>query len=278
MSGEESRGADSAALEERLRQIVEHGGGPAGATVEHHPVLTSTNDRCRWLGAHGALEWSLVVAARQTAGRGRRGRSWLSPPGNLYLSVLLRPGFSDRLVALLPLLGGLAVQEALASAGVDARVKWPNDLLVRGRKLAGLLAEVGSDGPGGSYVVLGCGVNVAEPPGSLGEAVTSVLEQTSQAPDLLELAGRILARLRVWYDSLARDGGSAILDEWYRKSVPWWGEEVEVRSAGSTLRGTAVGLDERGGLRLRRADGGMVTVFSGEARELRRPSRSRGRL
>ncbi|MEZ0230503.1 MAG: biotin--[acetyl-CoA-carboxylase] ligase, partial [Planctomycetota bacterium] len=134
-----------------------------GKKFELHPELPSTNDRARELAAQGAPEGTLVVALRQTGGRGRLGRSWASPVGGLYLSLVLRPdkGMLER--ASLALVAGLAASEALDAAGRTATsLKWPNDVLLDGKKIGGLLAEVTRE-RNEAVVVLGVGLNVDTP-------------------------------------------------------------------------------------------------------------------
>jgi BirA family biotin operon repressor/biotin-[acetyl-CoA-carboxylase] ligase len=206
----------------------------------------STNDRARLLAEAGAPHGTLVTAGRQTAGRGRQGRRWVAPPDRaLLLSLVLRA--CD---GLLPLRGGLAVADL---AGPEAMVKWPNDVLVGGRKVAGVLAEAR---PREGWAVLGIGVNVAlaeedfppelrdtagtlgRPPAELGAALRELLEHLGARLD--EPAGATLAALR------ARD---AVLG----RPVRW--------SGGA---GTGAGIDATGALRVRRADGSVDVVDAGE--------------
>jgi BirA family biotin operon repressor/biotin-[acetyl-CoA-carboxylase] ligase len=218
--------------------------------------------------------WSVVFADRQTAGRGRLGHVWESPAGNLFASVLLPPLAGDRITAL-PLAAGLAVAEALDGHGVAAQLKWPNDLLVGGRKLAGILAE-GLAGAGGlEAVVLGVGVNVrldpATLPAELVSKATSLLAETGRAPDVVEVLASVLARLPAWYHALAHRGGAAVVAAWRARSLPWWGRAVEARSGNEVMRGIALDVDARGALLLGREDGSRVALFSGEVQELRTP-------
>src|SRR5690242_19863216 len=138
--------------------------GPFEARIRFMPSVGSTNDVAAALAQAGAGEGTTIVAEHQTAGRGRRGRTWFSPPGaGLYVSVVLRPGDSDSLtpaVTLLTLAAGVALAEGVrAATGLPVGIKWPNDLVVERRKLAGILAEaVGS--PGVSAIILGFGINI----------------------------------------------------------------------------------------------------------------------
>jgi BirA family biotin operon repressor/biotin-[acetyl-CoA-carboxylase] ligase len=243
------------------------------APIEWLEVVRSTNDLLKEKARAGAPEWSVVVADRQTAGRGRAGHQWVSPAGNLFLSVLVRPDTSAAQVTILPLAAGLATAEAASDFSVDARLKWPNDVVVADRKLAGILVE-GLSGAGGlEAAVIGIGLNVgldpASLPGDLRDRVTSLAALAERPVAVTDAAAAVLARLRVWYDRLAREGAPRVLAAWRERSVPWWGRPVEARSGGSILRGTAQGLDERGALLLDLEDGSRVAVVSGEVSELR---------
>lgn len=258
---------------DRLRVLLEGRGLTWPAPIEHSETLGSTSDRLKDLARAGAPGWTVVLAEQQTAGRGRQGRSWLSPRGNVFLSVLLRPALPAHYLTLVPLAAGVAVCEALGEAGLEARLKWPNDLLVRGRKLAGVLAEASSGSGGLEAVVLGVGVNVGLDPRDLPleirESTTSISAETRREADTVAVAAAVLARLTLWYHALDREGPDRVLGEWRTRSVPWWGRTVEVLSGDRILRGVALGLDERGALLLEREDGVTVAVLSGEARELR---------
>jgi BirA family transcriptional regulator, biotin operon repressor / biotin---[acetyl-CoA-carboxylase] ligase len=261
---------------EALRARLAARGHAWPAPLEHVEQLASTNDRLKEHARAGAPEWSAVWADEQTAGRGRQGHAWISPAGNLFLSVLLRPRTGVAVASLLPLMTGVAVAEALREWGVDSRLKWPNDILAGRRKLAGILVEGLSSSDGLEGAVVGIGINlVLDPralPEDLRERVGSVLGETSRVVEPIEAAATVLARLTVWYHALVgeADGSLRIVDAWRERSVPWWGRPVEVTAGGSVLRGRAVGIDPGGALVLEREDGSRVVVVSGEARELRR--------
>ena len=241
------------------------------APVEALATVSSTNDRLKELARGGAPEWTAVMADRQTAGRGRQGRSWVSHEGDLFLSVLLRPMPAAAGIGLVPLAAGIATQEALAALGIVGRLKWPNDVLVGGRKIAGILCEAATGGLGVESVVVGIGVNVAAPPQSLPAELravaVSVRALVTREVGPAEVAAEVLARLPLWYHETA--SGHVLCAAWRVRSVPWWGRPVEVRAAGSVLCGRARGLAEDGGLLLDLDDGGVVTVRSGDVSELR---------
>jgi BirA family biotin operon repressor/biotin-[acetyl-CoA-carboxylase] ligase len=242
------------------------------APIHRLASVGSTNDELRRRAREGAAAWSVVIAERQTAGRGRAAHAWASPPGNLYLSVLLRPALSPVRLTLVPLASGLAVADALAGLGAEVRLKWPNDVLARGRKLAGLLCEASTDA-GASAVVVGIGVNVAADPArtepQLAASATWLGRELGAPPALDAVAAALLAELPARIEQLEAGADAALLDAWRERSVPWWGQPVEVRSGGETLRGRPLGLEPTGALVIRTEDGRRVSLFSGEAHELR---------
>jgi BirA family transcriptional regulator, biotin operon repressor / biotin---[acetyl-CoA-carboxylase] ligase len=254
--------------EARLRDLLAARGWPWRAPIEHHVSLASTNDRLKDLARAGAAEGSVVLADTQTAGRGRHGNPWISLPGNLYVSVLLRP--SSACAPLLPLAAGVAVAEGLEAFGIAARLKWPNDLMVADRKLGGILAEASSSGAAVDWVVVGIGLNVGAPlPPEMAANAVSLKGAGAHLAPVDEVASAVLARLSVWYHRLADSGASVVLDEWRLRSLDWWGHPVEAWSSGQRLVGRAVGVDGEGGLVLEMDDGKKVTLRSGEARRCR---------
>ena len=257
-----------------MRTLLRQGGAEWPGPVEHFESVGSTNEIAKERAREGAPAFAVVLASQQTAGRGRQGHAWISPRGNLYLSVLLRPAGRLPQAGLIPLAAGVAVAEALDSFGVRARLKWPNDVVVGEKKIAGLLAEAASGGGEGiDSVVLGIGINLAldpdDVPSALREAVTSVSLESRRTVSLAEAAAETLARVAVWYHALAREGAAAVLAAWRARSVPWWGRPVEVRAGQGLVRGVARGIDERGALLLDLEGGTRAALLSGEARELR---------
>jgi BirA family biotin operon repressor/biotin-[acetyl-CoA-carboxylase] ligase len=212
----------------------------------HLRTTTSTNDRARELAAAGAPHGTLVTAAAQSAGRGRQGRTWSAPPGRaLLMSLVLRDP-----PALLPLAAAVAVADA---AGPQATIKWPNDVLLGGRKLAGILAE---GRPQEGWAVLGVGLNVAVRPGDLPAELRDAAASLGLEPgDVDAVLARVLAALE---RTLALDPG-ALLDAW-RERDALLGREI-TWSAG---RGRAAGIDGAGRLVVELPGGGRTTLDAGE--------------
>jgi BirA family biotin operon repressor/biotin-[acetyl-CoA-carboxylase] ligase len=238
------------------------------AEIHHFEVLGSTNHWLREEARRGAPGWTVAIAARQTAGRGRLERPWDSGPGGLYLSVLVPLAVQPSRAGLVSLAVGVAVAEALEGFGTSPLLKWPNDVQIGGKKVAGLLLEVFSQGPELESAVVGVGVNVGNDlPSELRATATTLALELGQAPLIDDVAGAVLSRIQDRVAALL--AGDAVVPAWKARSLPWWGHEVEVVSAGTPLRGIATGVDEGGALVLELPDGTPALVFSGDARQLR---------
>jgi BirA family biotin operon repressor/biotin-[acetyl-CoA-carboxylase] ligase len=239
--------------------------GRLGSAVLFFSTVGSTNDVASALAASGDREGAVVIAAAQTAGRGRRGRAWFSPPGaGLYVSVVLVPGrarqAADRATALLTLAAGVALAEAVEHAtGLSPVIKWPNDLLIGRRKLAGILAEgmavsdpvlTGVRGPGVQSVILGYGLNVgsAAYPADLSDRVTSLESELGRAIDRAPLCADTLAALAARYDDLLDARFDAILDAWRARAPGSRGGRVSWDTPSGRQSGTTIGVDDMGAL------------------------------
>ena len=218
----------------------------------------STSDEARQLAAAGAPHGTAVLALEQTAGRGRQGRVWISPPGNLHLSVVLRPGVAQRRLPELSLVAAVAVADAVDSllGQAAARLKWPNDVLVAGAKLAGLLLERFDDA-----VILGVGMNLAHSPPDLPYPVTALTScGVSTEPEAA--AAAVLAGLDARLDEWQRQGFAATITAWMQRG-PGLGAAVQARQGTTWISGSFAGLDGDGALLL---DGpsGRQRIIAGE--------------
>ncbi|WP_159348417.1 biotin--[acetyl-CoA-carboxylase] ligase [Roseomonas harenae] len=232
---------------------------PAGWRLLVHDQLPSTADLIRRCAEDGQAERLAILARRQSAGRGTQGRTWESPEGNLYLSVLLRPDVAAREVPQWSLLAAVALYEALAPyAGLGLTLKWPNDLLLGGAKCAGILTEAALDAGGRlSWLCFGFGVNLAYAPPVPGRATAS-LPPPALTPE--EAAAAIMSSLDRWCGVLNAEGFSAVREAWLALGHAV-GAVLTVNSGGVLHRGAFDGLDETGALRLRTATGlRMVTA------------------
>jgi len=247
---------------------------PLTPTILRFDSLPSTNTEAARQASLGAPEGLCVVAREQTAGRGRQQRTWVSPKdAGLYFSVVLRPRIEARVWPLITLAAALAVADALSDAfGLDADIKWPNDLLAGGRKLCGILAET-VEGAKGRAVVVGIGVNLtnsAFPPEIL-DAATSVEEQAARAPDAERLLASLTRALSLRYENLQAKGGDAeTVREWEARSTFARGRRVCVALAAETFEGTTRGLEPDGALRVESDAGEIRTVRAGDVTALRK--------
>ncbi len=230
-----------------------------GTIIQRFESVASTNDTARDLVRDGAVHGTVVVADEQTRGRGTKGRSWHSPRGRgLYASFILRwedPAEPGTPFPLLPLAAGLAAAEAvLGSAGVEARLKWPNDLVYERRKLGGILTE-GVFRPGApGHAIVGIGINVnhepADFPGDLGRIATSIRLITGRPADREDLLGRLCRTLDSWYNSLIRGEREQIIRAYEGRMAFSPGARVRVTTVRGECGGVFRGLTQEGRLRL----------------------------
>jgi BirA family biotin operon repressor/biotin-[acetyl-CoA-carboxylase] ligase len=235
-------------------------------------VTDSTQTEAQRLAAAGAPEGTVVTALHQRAGRGRRGHDWWDAPGqSLLASVLLRPTGPVTAAPQLSLVGGLAVADALvAVASVPARIRWPNDLLVDGRKVCGILAEAASDGAGASagrlhHVILGIGVNLAQTafPEALADRATSLRLVTGRAPEADVVLAAVLEQLGRHYETWRAGGFAALRAAWLERStLP--GQPVRLPDGSD---GVGVDVGDDGILVARAGDGRLVHIVSGGTAE-----------
>ncbi len=241
-----------------------------GREIFFFPEIDTTNRKAHGLARKGAREGTVVMADSQSRGRGRLGRAWESPAGlNVYASILLRPSIPASTAPQLTLLAGVAAARALAGAsGLDARIKWPNDIFVKGRKLTGILAEMEAEGQRARFVVLGIGINVnwrkEDFPADLRETATSVRVESGKEISRVAIAERLFQELEEAYLRFLREGFSLQLrEEWNRLS---WinGKRVGIIGPEGEVLGRALGLDMDGALLLVDEEGRTRRFIAGE--------------
>ncbi|MEK9971647.1 MAG: biotin--[acetyl-CoA-carboxylase] ligase [Ferrovibrio sp.] len=240
-------------------------------TVQVFDSLDSTNEEIRRQAETGAAEGLAVLARQQTAGRGRRGRAWDSPPGNMFLSLLLRPRTSPAQAATLSLLTAVALLEAIdlagPAAGTRLTCKWPNDVLVNGAKVAGILLE-SRTAPDGSlgWVTVGIGTNLVWHPPQENLATPYPVTDLSRhgistTPE--DFAQWLLARYGYWYDRWQAEGFAPVRNAWLARAQGL-GQPVVVRLPETELHGVFAALDDSGALLLELPDGRRQTVTAGD--------------
>jgi BirA family biotin operon repressor/biotin-[acetyl-CoA-carboxylase] ligase len=233
---------------------------------------TSTNADAFRLADDGAEEGTTVIADAQIGGRGRRGRAWSSPPGvNLYCSVVLRPAIRPHEAPQLTFLSAVAVARAIESTtALKPEIKWPNDVLINGRKVAGLLNEMSAETDGINFVILGIGVNLnmtsGQFPGDLRTPATSLLLEQGRAVNRAQFAATMLGELDSLYLDFLHHGFGPVRDEWQRHCNAY-GREVVVSEADvETVRGMFDGIDGEGAMLVRFPDGTVERVLCGDVR------------
>ncbi len=231
---------------------------PAGWLLEARVTVGSTNEEAKRLALAGAPEFTTTWALEQTSGRGRRGRSWSSPRGNLYLSIVLRPEAAPALAAQIGFVAAVALAETMREVlppGAEVALKWPNDVLVGRRKVSGILPEVVAAGEAGrvEILVLGIGVNVASHPQDAAWPATDLASAGALAglEDLLE---RLTAALDRWITIWRRQGFAPVRERWLSLALAR-GEPVELRLEGRVVAGRFLDIDPEGALVLGSADG-----------------------
>ncbi|MBN1869140.1 MAG: biotin--[acetyl-CoA-carboxylase] ligase [Candidatus Omnitrophica bacterium] len=236
-----------------------------GKDIRHFDSLTSTMDVAFQLGVEGACEGTVVCAESQTKGKGRLGRSWASPKGKgIYMSVILRPALLPSDLTQLTLLSSVAVCEAVNKfCNIAAKIKWPNDILVGDKKLAGILTESSAEMDRVRFIVVGIGINVNASLSQLPPHSTSIKNETGQKISRVVLMQEVLRSLERWYAVLGKDGFAPVIARWKQLSSTL-GHHVRVIDPSGDVEGEAVDLDENGGLIIRDDNGLKIKRMSGD--------------
>ncbi len=235
--------------------------------IVYEREMDSTNLKALDLAVLGAPEGTLVVTEKQTGGRGRRGRGWFSPSGKgIYASLILRPKLPPNEAPKITLLTGVAVAEALmAVTPLKAAIKWPNDILVDGRKICGILTETSMEMDAIHHVVVGVGINVntRKFPDELKEIATSVCLETGRVFDRVLLLKEFLGRFEKHYWAFLNSGFASVEKRW-RELAVILGKDVTVHMIDATWRGRAVELDRDGALIIEEKNGERRKIYSGD--------------
>ena len=240
-----------------------------GKKIIHLHEIDSTNDLAKELANYGASEGTIVIAETQTAGRGRLGRKWFSPRGGLYFSIILRPKVRVKESVGLVFVAGLAVAEVLhENYGLNVATKWPNDVLVNGRKICGILSEMKTKGERVNYVVIGVGINANINvkkgfPEELKTVATSIENELGRKVRLEELLKLLLEKLDILYEEFLEEGFLQVLKRW-KEYASFLGKEVEVTDEVKRLHGLALDVDDEGALIIKLENGTMKRVFVGD--------------
>lgn len=246
-----------------------------GHDIHYFKEVDSTNDVAKYLAEEGAEEGTIVVAEIQNRGKGRRGKTWISPPGGVWMSIILRPDIPPFNAPQLTLVTGVAVAETLKKeCDLDVGIKWPNDILIGNKKVCGILTEVNASIEKVNYVVVGIGIdmNVDVPlfPPDLQKGATSLKNELNTEINGALLVQKFLLEFENIYNKFKAGKFPEILNEW-RSLSKTIGCNVEVRTRGKTVRGEAVGINKEGILILELEDGSLRKMISGECLHIDSP-------
>jgi len=234
-----------------------------GQRVICYPRLTSTMDIAKRQAQQGAREGTVIVAEEQTAGRGRIKRTWLSPKGSIALSIILHPQLAY--LSSLIMVASLAVVHGIAKVtGLKSQIKWPNDVLVNGKKVCGILIESDVKGSVVDYAIIGIGVNVNLRPSEFPEispTATSLSHELGRDVSRLDMIRCLLAEVERLY--LALPTGQSVYHEW-RDNLVTLGKKVQVSSGTTTYKGVAESVASDGSLLLRQSDGSLIKIVTGD--------------
>ena len=240
----------------------------AGHPVIYYDKLASTNLQAKLDAENGAQEGTLIVADMQTAGRGRKGKSWSSPAGtNVYFTLILKPDYDVDLASMVTLVMGMAVAEGIRrTCGADARIKWPNDIVIGGRKVCGMLAEMSVEREFIHYVVVGVGINVGEQkfPAEIAETATSLWQECGEKVSRGGLIVNVMKAFEEYYRMFRNSRSLSGLLEGYNSLLVNRGREVRVLDPKGEFQGISRGINEKGELLVEREDGSVTAVYAGE--------------
>ena len=241
-----------------------------GHCLHYYDEIGSTNDEAFRLGEKGAPEGMVLIAESQSSGKGRMQRIWYSPPGaNIYTSVILRPPVGTLQSTQIPIAAGVAAAETVNDfCPGRAWIKWPNDVLIGGKKVCGILAQIKMSGQAVDFVVVGIGINVnlarEQFPHDIQEIATSLAIEAGREISRPELIIRLYENMAKWYRELTRNGFTAVRERWLSLSE-MIGKTISVKFHNEAVSGKAVGLDEDGSLILLTANNQNMTVSAGDA-------------
>ena len=254
-----------------LRQRLK--GSAFGKRIYHFFKTDSTNRVALELGHTGEPEGAVVLAEEQTAGRGRAGRAWHSEhAAGIYVTLLLRPKLAPVQAPLLTMMAGLSAHAAIqAQTGLTVDLKWPNDLLINGKKVGGILTEMHAEPGQVRFVIVGIGLNVNQEKfaGELGAIATSLRMETGKTQSRLELLVRLLREFENDYNQFLREGAANVTRKFAAVSSYAQGKRVRVTNGSESFSGITAGLAPEGLLRVKRDDGELVTVIAGDVTEAR---------
>ncbi len=242
-----------------------------GKSIYSFEDVGSTNEVAHELAINGAPEGTVVISDSQTRGKGRLERKWISPSGkNIYISTIFRPKIEARDAPFLTLVSSIALAETIRNEGTDAFIKWPNDVLIDDRKVAGVLTEMTARGGRVDFIIVGIGVNINmtdqdmdEEMGKVAEIATSLRIVTGREIDRVNMIVNLIEEIEHWYNRYLENGKPPIVKEWMER----WGainRRVLVKFNGKEIVGVAIGIEENGYLMIKKDDGNVERILTGD--------------
>ncbi|MBF0490712.1 MAG: biotin--[acetyl-CoA-carboxylase] ligase [Candidatus Omnitrophica bacterium] len=240
-----------------------------GQTIYSFDSLTSTMDEAFRLGMEGALEGTVVCAEAQTKGRGRMGRVWVSPKGKgIYCSIILRPKLPPSKMPQVTLMTAVALAEALRRmTSIQPQIKWPNDLLIGSKKLAGILTELRAEVDQMNFVVIGIGLNINASPSQLLDTATSLKIESDQTWNRVEVFQEVLRSMELWYTKILKGDFAEVL-EYCKEHSSTLKKRVRITESTGELEGEAINIDSDGALLIRLDSGKTIKKTAGDVRPI----------
>ncbi len=238
-----------------------------GEKIAHRESVDSTNALAKSLAEKGEREGTVVVAEAQSRGKGRLDRHWSSPMGGIWLSVVLRPKILPLEASRFPLLAAVAAAKAIEKLGIEPEVKWPNDILINGKKVCGILLELSAQADKIDYLVIGFGINanfkLSKIPQEVRDRATTLSEALGKKIDRRRLVADLLFELELGYRHLTEGGWKDILKDWKKRSTMLH-QEISLNTLYGEVKGEFVGVDDFGAIRIKLSEGGVKTFAAGD--------------
>ncbi len=243
-----------------------------GKNIHYFKETESTNTLARDM-AGSVDEGTVVIAESQTGGRGRMGHKWISPEGGIWLSVVLKPRMQPLHAPRITLLAGVAVAKTIRNFGLPAKIKWPNDVLINGKKVCGILTEIGAEMDSIQYVVVGVGIDANVDtetfPEEFRDSSTSLKNELGYDINRVEFVQKLLIELEALYLKFQKESFTSIMEEWRMMSATI-GQWVKITTQSRIIYGEAVGVDSDGALIIETGEGRLEKIVAGNCEHLRR--------
>jgi BirA family biotin operon repressor/biotin-[acetyl-CoA-carboxylase] ligase len=244
-----------------------------GKGIHYFDEVNSTNEKANELAAN-VEEGTVIIAKKQKKGIGRFDREWISPKGGVYVSVILKPKISPIDAPKITLITGIAVAKVIRKLGLDAKLKWPNDVLIHGKKVGGILTSISTKNDKIDYIIVGIGINanvdISDFPKELQESATSLKEELKKEVSMEKVMEDILYEVEINYEIFKFKKGNFayLLNEWKRLSNTI-GKKVKIKMRTEVIEGDAVGVNRDGALIMKLEDGSLKNIIAGECIHLR---------